>query len=158
VSGSSHNINNNENKDNDSTTPSGSSVKVDILAPYLIDFPPNKPLDSIQAEFVAKKCKNGNKRFFISIIIDFRKRLLDRASIIQKRLEEEQDLLKKKRAQMQRRAGENVPAQPAPVTPTGTPSEKNTAADSGGDADSNFERYQASAMFRIQILEQRLAR
>ena len=46
-----------------------------------------KPLDSLSAEFVAKKCKN-----------DFRKRLLDRAAIIQKRLEDEQDQLRKRRS------------------------------------------------------------
>merc|ERR1719198_2903829 len=96
--------------------------KVDILAPYLVEYG-GKPLDALQAEFVAKKCKN-----------DFRKRLLDRAQIIQKRLEEEQDQLKKRRSQMQRR-GDNV--------------EKDERA---------FEQYQSNAMFRIQILEQRLAR
>merc|ERR1711959_644831 len=96
--------------------------RVDILAPYLVDFQ-GKTLDALQAEFVAKKCKN-----------DFRKRLLDRAQIIQKRLEEEQDQLKKRRSQMQRR-GDNV--------------EKDEKA---------FEKYQSNAMFRIQILEQRLAR
>merc|ERR1712118_389694 len=91
--------------------------KVDILAPYLVDFQ-GKQLDALQAEFVAKKCKN-----------DFRKRLLDRAQIIQKRLEEEQDQLKKRRSQMQRR-GDNV--------------EKDEKA---------FEKYQSNAMLRIQILE-----
>jgi hypothetical protein len=98
------------------------TTKVDILAPYLVDFP-GKPLDAVTAEFVQKKCKN-----------DFRKRLLDRAAIIQKRLEEEQDQLRKRRSQMQRR-GENI--------------EKD---------ERQFEQYQADAMFRIQILEQRLAR
>lgn len=96
--------------------------KIDILAPYLVDFQ-GKQLDPLQAEFVAKKCKN-----------DFRKRLLDRAQIIQKRLEEEQDQLKKRRSQMQRR-GDNA--------------EKDEKA---------FEQYQSNAMFRIQILEQRLSR
>merc|ERR1711988_1859413 len=85
--------------------------KVDILAPYLVDFQ-GKQLDALQAEFVSKKCKN-----------DFRKRLLDRAQIIQNRLEEEQDQLKKRRSQMQRR-GENV--------------EKDERA---------FEQYQGNAMF-----------
>merc|ERR1719183_466594 len=97
--------------------------RVDILAPYLADYQ-GKPLDALQAEFVAKKCKN-----------DFRKRLLDRAHIIQKRLEEEQDSLKKKRSQMQRRGGDNV--------------EKDERA---------FEQYQSIALFRIHILEQRLGR
>merc|ERR1719198_2677702 len=96
--------------------------KVDILAPYLVDFQ-GKQLDALQAEFVAKKCKN-----------EFRKRLLDRAQIIQKRLEDEQDQLKKRRSQMQRR-GDNM--------------EKD---------ERQFEEYQSNAMFRIQILEQRLAR
>jgi len=101
--------------------------KVDILAPYLVDFQ-NKntgtvQLDSLQAELVAKKCTQ-----------DFRKRLTDRAEIIQRRLEEEQDQLRKRRAQMQRR-GDNV--------------EKD---------EREFERYQSLAMFRTQILEQRLAR
>merc|ERR1719375_310147 len=100
------------------------STKVDILAPYLVDYPASgKPLDAVTAEFVQKKCKN-----------DFRKRLLDRAAIIQKRLEDEQDALRKRRSQMQRR-GENP--------------EKDERV---------FEQYQADAMFRIQILEQRLAR
>jgi len=101
--------------------------KVDILAPYLVDFV-NKDtgivqLDALQAELVAKKCTQ-----------DFRKRLTDRAEIIQRRLEEEQDLLRKRRAQMQRR-GDNV--------------EKD---------ERDFEKYQSLAMFRTQILEQRLAR
>merc|ERR1712087_609378 len=101
--------------------------KVDILAPYLVDFV-NKntntvQLDSLQAELVAKKCTQ-----------DFRKRLTDRAEIIQRRLEEEQEHLKKRRAQMQRR-GDNV--------------EKD---------EREFEKYQSQAMFRTQILEQRLAR
>mmetsp|Transcript_24814 Transcript_24814/g.62392 ORF Transcript_24814/g.62392 Transcript_24814/m.62392 type:complete len:861 (-) Transcript_24814:429-3011(-) len=97
--------------------------KVDFLARYLVDFQ-GKTLDALQAEFVAKKCKN-----------DFRKRLLDRAQIIQRRLETEQENLKKKRAQMQRRGGDNV--------------EKD---------ERQFEQFQSQAMFRIQILEQRLAR
>merc|ERR1719203_1489930 len=101
--------------------------KVDILAPYLVDFIHKETgfvqLDSLQAELVAKKCTQ-----------DFRKRLTDRAEIIQRRLEEEQDRLKKRRAQMQRR-GDNV--------------EKD---------EREFERYQSQAMFRTQILEQRLAR
>merc|ERR1740121_2828614 len=80
-------------------------------------------LDSLQAELVAKKCTS-----------DFRKRLTDRAEIIQRRLEEEQDQLRKKRAAMQRR-GDNV--------------EKD---------EREFEKYQRHAMFRTQILEQRLAR
>jgi len=101
--------------------------KVDILAPYLVDFI-NKDtgfvqLDSLQAELVAKKCTQ-----------DFRRRLTDRAEIIQSRLEEEHDQLRKRRAQMQRR-GDNV--------------EKD---------ERDFERYQSEAMFRTQILEQRLAR
>jgi hypothetical protein len=101
--------------------------KVDILAPYLVDFVNKQTgtvqLDSLQAELVAKKCTQ-----------DFRKRLTDRAEIIQRRLEDEQDQLRKRRAQMQRR-GDNV--------------EKD---------EREFERYQSQAMFRTQILEQRLAR
>merc|ERR1740121_3329522 len=101
--------------------------KVDVLAPYLVEFV-NKDtgyvqLDSFQAELVMKKCTQ-----------DFRKRLTDRAEIIQKRLEEEQEHLKKRRAQMQRQ-GDNV--------------EKD---------EREFEKYQSQAMFRTQILEQRLAR
>merc|ERR1712032_1329391 len=101
--------------------------KVDILAPYLVDFVDKESgyakLDSLQAELVAKKCTQ-----------DFRKRLTDRAEIIQRRLEEEQDQLRKRREQMQRR-GDNV------------------------DKDEReFEKYQSQAMFRTQILEQRLAR
>lgn len=88
-------------------------TKTDFLARYLTDFG-GKPLDAHQAEFVAKKCKN-----------DFRKRLLDRAAIIQQRLEEEQESLKKKRMQMQRRGGENA--------------ERDERA---------FEQYQSNAMFR----------
>jgi len=101
--------------------------RVDILAPYLVDLV-NKDtgilqLDALQAELVAKKCTQ-----------DFRKRLTDRAEIIQQRLEDEQDRLRKRRAQMQRR-GDNV---------------ENTERE--------FEKYQSHAMFRTQILEQRLAR
>jgi hypothetical protein len=101
--------------------------KVDILAPYLVDFINKQTghvqLDALQAELVAKKCTQ-----------DFRKRLTDRAEIIQRRLEEEQEALRKRRAQMQRR-GDNV--------------EKD---------EKEFELYQSRAMFRTQILEQRLAR
>lgn len=101
--------------------------KVDVLAPYLVDFMNKETryvqLDSLQAELVVKKCTQ-----------DFRKRLTDRAEIIQRRLEEEQEQLRKRRAQMQRR-GDNV--------------EKD---------EREFERYQSQAMFRTQILEQRLAR
>merc|ERR1719473_901045 len=101
--------------------------KVDILAPYLVDFQNKQSgsvqLDSLQADIVARKCQQ-----------DFRKRLTDRAEIIQRRLEEEQDQLKKRRSQMQRR-GDNV--------------EKD---------EREFEKYQSQAMFRTQILEQRLAR
>merc|ERR1719203_2180543 len=101
--------------------------KVDILGPYLVDFK-NKDtgivqLDALQAELVAKKCTQ-----------DFRRRLTDRAEIIQRRLEDEQDSLRKRRAQMQRR-GDNV--------------EKD---------EREFEKYQSQAMFRTQILKQRLAR
>eukprot|EP00405_Crypthecodinium_cohnii_P015697 CAMPEP_0206460696 /NCGR_PEP_ID=MMETSP0324_2-20121206/24897_1 /ASSEMBLY_ACC=CAM_ASM_000836 /TAXON_ID=2866 /ORGANISM="Crypthecodinium cohnii, Strain Seligo" /LENGTH=839 /DNA_ID=CAMNT_0053932431 /DNA_START=71 /DNA_END=2587 /DNA_ORIENTATION=- len=104
-----------------------STSKVDVLAPYLVDFV-NKDtkfvqLDSLQAELVMKKCTQ-----------DFRKRLTDRAEIIQKRLEEEQETLRKRRAQMQRRG------------------------DNGEKDEREFERYQSQAMFRTQILEQRLAR
>jgi hypothetical protein len=98
------------------------TTKVDILAPYLVDHA-GKTLDSLSAEYVAKRCKN-----------DFRKRLLERAGIIQRRLEDEQDQLRKRRSQMQRR-GENV--------------EKDERV---------FEEYQGDAMFRIHILEARLAR
>ncbi|CAJ1401716.1 unnamed protein product [Effrenium voratum] len=103
------------------------SAKVDILAPYLVDFINKETglvqLDSLQAELVAKKCTT-----------DFRKRLTDRAEIIQRRLEEEQELLRKRRAQMQRRG------------------------DSVERDEREFEQYQNQAMFRTQILEQRLAR
>ncbi|CAD7971031.1 unnamed protein product [Amoebophrya sp. A120] len=110
-------------KEDDSMPTDQPDSKVDFLARYLVDFQ-GKALDALQAEFVAKKCKN-----------DFRKRLLDRAQIIQRRLETEQENLKKKRAQMQRRGGDNV--------------EKD---------ERQFEQFQSQAMFRIQILEQRLAR
>ncbi|EER17353.1 hypothetical protein Pmar_PMAR022296 [Perkinsus marinus ATCC 50983] len=99
--------------------------KMDILMPYLAEFR-GEQLDALQAEFVVKKCKS-----------DFRKRLLDRAAVIQKRLEEEQEALKKRRAQIQRRGGPEIQQ---------------------GRAESDFEQYQTLAMFRIQILEQRLAR
>lgn len=107
--------------------PEEQTSKVDILAPYLLDFMNKETgfvqLDALQAELVAKKCTQ-----------DFRKRLFDRAEIIQRRLEEEQDQLRKRRAQMQRR-GDNVERD-----------------------EREFERYQSQAMFRTQILEQRLAR
>lgn len=115
----------NEGKEEDDKEEQAS--KVDILAPYLVDFI-NKTtgqvqLDSLQAELVAKKCTQ-----------DFRKRLTDRAEIIQRRLEEEQETLRKRRAHMQRR-GDNVEKE-----------------------ERDFETYQNQAMFRTQILEQRLAR
>ncbi|EER04392.1 hypothetical protein Pmar_PMAR014117 [Perkinsus marinus ATCC 50983] len=83
--------------------------------PYLAEFR-GEQLDALQAEFVVKKCKS-----------DFRKRLLDRAAVIQKRLEEEQEALKKRRAQIQRRGGPEVQQ---------------------GRAESDFEQYQTLAMFR----------
>jgi len=107
--------------------PEEKTSKFDILAPYLVDMMDKGTglvqLDALQAEIVAKRC-----------IQDFRKRLTDRAEIIQYRLEEEQDKLKKRRAHMQRR-GDQV--------------EKD---------EREFENYQSQAMFRTQILEQRLAR
>jgi len=103
------------------------ATKVDILAPYLVDFLDKDTntvsLDALQAELVAKKCTQ-----------DFRKRLTDRAEIIQRRLEDEQDQLRKRRAHMQRRG------------------------DSVDKDEREFEKYQSQAMFRTQILEQRLAR
>lgn len=103
------------------------ATKPDILAPYLVDYVNKETgdvmLDSLQAELVAKKCTQ-----------DFRKRLTDRAEIIQRRLEDEQDQLRKRRAQMQRR-GDNVERD-----------------------ERDFEKYQSQAMFRTQILEHRLAR
>jgi len=103
------------------------SSKVDVLAPYLVDFMNKETgyvqLDSLQAELVMKKCTQ-----------DFRKRLTDRAEIIQARLRDEQNQLRDRRAQMQRR-GDNVEKE-----------------------EREFERYQSQAMFRTQILEQRLAR
>ena len=67
---------------------------MDILQTHLLELggEKGKPLDALQAEFVAKKCKN-----------DFRKRLLDRAHIIQKRLEEEQAQLQQRTTAAQRR-------------------------------------------------------
>jgi len=103
------------------------TAKVDILAPYLVEFIDKDTntvtLDALQAELVAKKCTQ-----------DFRKRLTDRAEIIQRRLEDEQDQLRKRRAHMQRRE------------------------DSVDKDEREFEKYQSQAMFRTQILEQRLAR
>uniref|UniRef100_A0A0G4H8L1 Dynein regulatory complex subunit 7 n=1 Tax=Chromera velia CCMP2878 TaxID=1169474 RepID=A0A0G4H8L1_9ALVE len=98
------------------------SQRNDILAPYLLTYG-DKPLDAATAEFVAKQCKT-----------EFRKRLLDRSAIIQKRLEMEHEELKKKRALLQRRN------------------------DSHEKDEKEFERFQTQATFRIQILEQRLAR
>lgn len=118
--------------------------EVDILVPYLVDFQ-GKPLDALQAEFVAKKCKN-----------DFRKRLLDRATIIQKRLEEEQDQLKKRRAAMQRRGVENSNGDDR--TYITSKIHVSIMYKFYYSFASRFEKYQCDAMFRIQILEQRLAR
>eukprot|EP00921_Rhytidocystis_pertsovi_P024972 GHVQ01040251.1.p1 GENE.GHVQ01040251.1~~GHVQ01040251.1.p1 ORF type:complete len:306 (+),score=58.57 GHVQ01040251.1:265-1182(+) len=98
------------------------TAKVDVLAPYLLEYQ-SKPIDASAAEAIVKRCK-----------ADFRKRLLDRAAIIQNRLEEEHEQLKKQRSALQRR-GDNQ--------------EKDERA---------VEHYQSEAMFRIQILEQRMAR
>eukprot|EP00922_Rhytidocystis_sp_ex-Travisia-forbesii_P045661 GHVS01068123.1.p1 GENE.GHVS01068123.1~~GHVS01068123.1.p1 ORF type:complete len:202 (+),score=29.14 GHVS01068123.1:3-608(+) len=98
------------------------TAKIDILAPYLLEFQ-SKPIDASAAEMIAKKCKN-----------DFRKRLLDRATIIQKRLEDEHEQLKKRKSALQRRG------------------------DNQDEDERAFEQYQTDAMFRIQIMEQRLAR
>eukprot|EP00922_Rhytidocystis_sp_ex-Travisia-forbesii_P007594 GHVS01011187.1.p1 GENE.GHVS01011187.1~~GHVS01011187.1.p1 ORF type:complete len:379 (-),score=55.98 GHVS01011187.1:101-1237(-) len=96
--------------------------KIDILAPYLLEFQ-SKPIDAAAAEMIARKCKS-----------DFRKRLLDRATIIQKRLDEEREQLKKRKSALQRRG------------------------DNQDEDERAFEQYQSEALFRVQILEQRLAR
>merc|ERR1712072_190430 len=78
------------------------------------------------------KCQAENARD--SCLKALKERLLERANIIQRRLDEENGQLAKKQAAFQR------------------------SRDHVEGADEEFEKFCSEAMFRIQILEQRLAR
>ena len=85
-------------------------------------------MDDEASDLLAQKARD-------SCLRALKERLLERANIIQTRLDEENSLLAKKQAAFQRSQRDH---------------------DQGGDEE--FERFCGEAMFRIQILEQRLAR
>ena len=94
--------------------------EVDYLTPFL---PSGEAKTRAEAETARDECLKSLKE-----------RLLERANIIQRRLDEENSQLTKKRNAFQR------------------------SRDHVEGADEEFEAYCSSAMFRIQILEQRLER
>eukprot|EP00742_Colponemidia_sp_Colp-10_P003210 GILJ01003419.1.p1 GENE.GILJ01003419.1~~GILJ01003419.1.p1 ORF type:complete len:847 (+),score=152.98 GILJ01003419.1:62-2542(+) len=96
---------------------------VDYLSPFLAQYG-NRKLNKAEALAAKDSCLSALKD-----------RLLERANIIQKRLEEENSLLAKKQLAFSRR-GDNVDKA----------------------EEEEHERYFTEAMFRIKILEQRLAR
>ena len=107
------------------------SGETDYLAPFLPSAPGDKglrdleadPLTSEEAQRAAKNCLEALKE-----------RLLERANIIQKRLDVENQNLSKKQAAFQR----------------------SQQRDDQQAGDEEFERFCSETMFRIQILEQRL--
>uniref|UniRef100_A0A7S3LLB9 Dynein regulatory complex subunit 7 C-terminal domain-containing protein n=1 Tax=Aplanochytrium stocchinoi TaxID=215587 RepID=A0A7S3LLB9_9STRA len=95
---------------------------VDYLTPFLQNVHDISAITLEEAEDARDECLKAMKE-----------RLLERANIIQCRLDEENSLLAKKQAAFQRNR------------------------DHVEGADDEFERFCAEAMFRIQILEQRLS-
>jgi len=98
--------------------------KVDYLTPFLQNVADIKKINRGEAEKARVACLGALKE-----------RLLERANIIQTRLDEETNLLAKKQAAFQRSQRDH---------------------DQGGDEE--FEQFCSETMFRIQILEQRLQR
>jgi hypothetical protein len=98
--------------------------KVDYLTPFLQNVNDVKKINREEAMKAREACLRALKE-----------RLLERANIIQTRLDEENSLLAKKQAAFQRSQRDH---------------------DQGGDEE--FERFCSETMFRIQILEQRLTR
>ena len=95
--------------------------QLDYLTPFLANVDP-KNMNREDAQKVREACLKALKD-----------RLLERANIIQNRLNEENTKLAKQQAAFQRNQRDNDP-----------------------DAEEEFERFCSEAMFRIQILEQRL--
>jgi len=98
-------------------------LMVDYLTPFLMNFPDLTLITVEEAEEARNSCLKALKE-----------RLLERATIIQCRLDDENAMLAKKQAAFQR------------------------SRDHVEGADEEFEKFCSEAMFRIQILEQRLAR
>lgn len=98
-------------------------TEVDYLSPYLQSIHATGDLSKDEAMAVREMCLRNLKE-----------RLLERANIIQGRLDKENALLAKRQAAFQRSQREH---------------------DQGTDEE--FERFCSETMFRIQILEQRLA-
>lgn len=98
-------------------------LHVDYLTPFLQDIKDFSKISRAEAEAARDACLKSLKE-----------RLLERANIIQCRLDEENAQLAKRQAAFQR------------------------SRDHVDGADVEFERFCSEAMFRIQILEQRLAR
>lgn len=99
--------------------------EIDYLSPFLqsVHAPAGSDLNKEDAQAVREMCLRNLKE-----------RLLERANIIQTRLDKENSLLAKRQAAFQRSQREH---------------------DQGTDEE--FERFCSETMFRIQILEQRLA-
>ncbi|KEP65259.1 UNVERIFIED_CONTAM: hypothetical protein HHA_462080 [Hammondia hammondi] len=106
--------------------------EIDILAPYFIEFR-GRTLDAASAELIAKRCKN-----------DMRKQMLHRAAVTQKRLQEQQEKLKRLKEAQQRRLKET----------TQDASYVNKEEEEGN----SIEEQQGEIVFKIRILEQRLHR
>lgn len=94
------------------------------MSPFLAQFPAGKPLSREQAEQARDEC-----------MASLTERLLERANIIQRRLNEENETLKKREAAYQRSQGAH--------------SEKD---------DEEFNEFYEQTMFRIHILDARLHR
>lgn len=101
-----------------------SARKLDYLAPFLAQFPAGKPLTREQAEQARDEC-----------MASLTERLLKRGNIIQRRLNEEHDRLKKREASYQRNQGAHVDRD-----------------------DEEFNAFYEATMFRIHILDARLHR
>ncbi|PHJ22985.1 coiled-coil domain-containing protein 135, partial [Cystoisospora suis] len=108
------------------------SEEIDILAPYFVEFR-GRALDAATAELIAKRCKN-----------DMRKRMLHRAAVIQQRLQEQQEKLKRLKEAQQRRMKENN-------HDTGFINKEE-------EEGMSIEEQQSEIVFKIRILEQRLHR
>ena len=113
----------------------------DYLAPFLAQFPAGKPLSRKQAMQVKEECLKALKE-----------RLLERANIIQAHLDTENELLRQRQA-----LHERAVAALSAATQSGAP---NGAANIASLTAENeeYSKFYEESMFRISILQARLAR
>jgi len=145
-----------------------SRAELDYLSPFLAQFPPNKPLTRKQALQVKEECLRSLKE-----------RLLERANIIQAHLDAEYDALKQRQALFNRAnapavaaaaaaaapstigaggdASSAAAATPVSTDPSATPASPSGAAAATSTAD-DFRAFHEETMFRVSILQARLAR